>query len=326
MNWKKVLPIVLAIVVVLGAACTAYFLTRPAKVGIAVHDLSDPATAEYVQLLQSRLSKEGYAVTVVDAKNDQSLQNQQLRTFIKEKYAAAIVSPVMISAITETMEIIKQDQLPVVFVGKEIQEDVFAGYDKAAYVGNPENQRGALLGNAVLNLPDQGDINGDGAISYLLVQDNPENVQKQADIQSMLQTLQKEDLQLKEIRTITTGGEQSESEARCAQSLAQFGKDIEVVICDSAAGALGADKAIQDGGRGVGIDVYLVAAGDTQQILKEIMTGKISAVIHRNHPALADKTAEVVKQFVEEKSPEKVNLVDYVAVTPENVVSYIIIE
>ena len=61
-------------------------------------------------------------------------------------------------------------------------------------------------------------------------------------------------------------------------SLAQFGKDIEVVICDSAAGALGADKAIQDGGRGVGIDVYLIAAGDTQQILKEIMTGKISAV------------------------------------------------
>jgi len=295
-------------------------------VGIAVHDLSDPATAEYVKLLQNRLIKEGYEVTVTDARNDQSLQNQQIQTFIKEKYAAAVISPVMTSAISETLDIAKQGELPVVLIGKEIPDDALGLYDTAAYVGNPANQWGALLANAVLSQPDKGDINGDGAISYLLVQDDPENVQKQGGIETMLQTLRNGELQLKEIRQITTGGEQSESDIRCAESLAQFGKDIEVIICDSAPNALGADQAIKDGGRQVGRDIYLVAAGDTQQLLNEVVKGKLSAVVHRDFPALADKTAEVVKQFVEEQSPAKVNLVNYVTVTPENVVSYIIIE
>lgn len=330
MNWKRILPIALPLLAVVIAVCVIVGFNKGAepekKVGIAVHDMSDPAMAEYVQQLQTRLTEEGYVVTVADAANDQTLQNQQIQNWVKEKYTAAIVSPVMTSAVSETLEIAKQAQLPVVLIGKEISDTALATYDKAAYVGNPADQWGSCMGNAVLNLPDKGDINGDGVISYLLVVEDPENAQKQQGIQTMLQTLQGGGLQLKEIRQITTGGDQSMSENRCAQSFAEFGKDIEVIICDSPSGALGADQAIQDGGRVVGRDVYLVATGDTQQILKEITTGKISAVIHRNHPALADKTAEVVKQFVEEKSPAKVNLVDYVAVTPENVVSYIIIE
>lgn len=328
MNWKRVLPVALIALVVIGAVMGIFFLggTDEKKVGITVHDLSDLVAREYAELLYSRLTKEGYTVTVVDGGNDQSKQNQQIQNWIEEKYDAVIISPVMVSGVTETLEIAKEAKLPVVLIGKEIPGDALAVYDRVSYVGNPADQWGAMGAEAILQWQQDGDMNGDGMISYLLVQDDPANAQKQSGIRSLMETLQNAGKTLNEIRQITTGGNQAESNALCAQSIAQFGKDIEVVICDSDAGVLGAKQAIQDGGRETGRDIYIVSPADTQQVLQEVAGGKISAVIHRNFPALTEKTVEVLKQLMGKETPEKVNLIDHVTVTPENAPDYIIIE
>ena len=322
MNWKRVLPIALIIALALGAI-GIYIVNVPPQIGIAIHDLSDSAAREYAQALEKELTDQGYAVTVEDAKNDQSLQNQQIAAWAKDHYAAVIVSPVMVSAASETAEIAKQAELPIVFINKPVSYGALAVWDKVGYVGNPVNLWGERLGNAVLSLPAQGDINGDGVISYLLVQDNPENVQKQNGINLLLETLQTGDKTLNEIRKIDIDSLQSESNAQCAQTLARYGKDIEVVICDSDAGVLGAEQAIVDGGRVVGGDIYLVSLADTQQVLMEIARGKINAVVYRDFGTLAAKTAEMLKLLLEDQSNENTYLVDCVTVTVENVIPYL---
>ena len=324
MNWKRVLPVTLIALVILCVVVGVFVgTTGEKKVGITVHDLSDQPAREYAELLYSRLTQEGYMVTVVDAANDQSKQNQQIENWIAEKYDALIVSPVMVSAVAETLDIAKQAKLPVVLIGKEIPDDALAVYDKAAYVGNPTKQWGQLGADVILQWQHSGDMNGDGAISYLLAQDNPDNTQKQDNIQVLMQRLQDAELTLNEIRQITTGGNQVESKALSAQSIANFGKDIEIVICDSDGSVLGAKRAIEDSGRVVDRDIYIISAADTQQTMQEVAANKISAVIHRNFPALCEKTAEVLKLLMEKKSPEKVNTIDYVVVTPENAEDYI---
>ena len=322
MKWKRVLPIALIAVLVL-VAIGIYIVNMPPKIGIAIHDLSDSAAREYAQALEESLTARGYAVTVEDAKNDQSLQNQQIAAWAKGHYAAVIVSPVMVSAASETAEMAKQADMPIIFINKPVSYAALAVWEKVSYVGNPVNLWGECLGNAVLSLPEQGDINGDGVISYLLVQDDPENAQKQAGITQLLQTLGSGEKTFKEIRKIATNGQKSESNALCAQSLAQYGKDIEVVICDSEAGVLGAEQAIVEGGRVVGGDIYLVSLADTQQVLREIVWGNVNAVVYRDFKALAVKTAEVLKLLLDGEATENTHLVDCVTVTPENVISYL---
>lgn len=324
MNWKRILPVALIAFVILCIVVGVLFgTTGEKKVGITVHDLSDQPAREYAELLYSHLTNEGYTVMVVDAANDQSRQNQQIENWIEEKYDAVIVSPVMVSAVAETLEIARQAKLPVVLIGKEIPDDALAVYDRVSYVGNPAMQWGQLGAEVVLQWQHSGDMNGDGLISYLLMQDDPENTQKKDNTQMLMQKLQDAGVMLKEIRQITTGGNQVESKALCTQSIANFGKDIEIIICDSDGSVLGAKRAIEDSGRAVDRDIYLVSAGDTQQTLQEVAGSKISAVIHRDFPALCEKTAEVLKLLIEKKSPEKVNLIDYVTVTPENAEDYI---
>lgn len=326
MNWKRFLPAGLIVLVTVVTIIGAFKTPEEKKVGITVHDLSDSATREYTDMLCDRLTEEGYGVTVADAENDQALQNQQIQNWIEEKYDAVIISPVMVSAVSETIDVAKQGKMPVVLIGKEIPDDALAVYDRAAYVGNPPAQWGKLGAAFLLQCEHWGDMNGDGTISYLLVQDNPENAQKQSGTDSLLQTLQDEKKTLKEIRQITTGGDQAEGSTLCAQSIAQFGKDIEVVICDSDAGVLGADQAIQDGGRKAGKDIYLITMADTQQTLKEVAAGNISAAIHRDFASLSEKTVDTLNLLVNKKSYETVNLIDYVTVTPENATDYIIAE
>jgi len=328
MNWKRILPAALIALVVIGVAVSIFAdTTAEKKVGIAIHDLSDQAAKEYAELLYSRLTEEGYEVMIANGKNDQSLQNQQIKDWIKEKYAAVIISPVMISAASETVDIAKEGNLPVVFIGKEFPGDALSVYDRVAYVGTHAEQWGRLEKEAISQWQQGGDMNGDGSISYLLVQDDPENVQKQHSIWNIMQSLQDEDKALKEIKQITTGGSQSESNALCSQRIAEFGKDIEVIICDSDAGVLGAKQAIQDGGRAVGRDIYLIStAADTQQALKAVADGEISAVVHRDFRALNEKTVEVLQLLIHKKSPEKANFIDCVTVTSANVEPYIITE
>ena len=74
MDRKRILPIALIALVIIGVIvgiCAGS--SGEKKVGICVHDLSDQTTKEYAEVLYSRLSIDGYAVSLVDAKNDQSL-------------------------------------------------------------------------------------------------------------------------------------------------------------------------------------------------------------------------------------------------------------
>lgn len=324
MNRKRILPIALIALVIIGVIVGICIgASGPQKVGICVHDLSDQGAKEYAELLYSRLSIDGYEVSLTDAKNDQSLQNSQIEEWSKEKYAAVIISPVMVSAVAETVEIAKASDMPILFINKPVSSVAFRDFEKACYVGSPDGQWGNLLGEAILDLPDQADMNGDGVISYLLAQDHSENAQKQSGVNDLLQTLQSANVNTNQIRQFFIESMQSESNTRCAQALAQYGKDIEIIICDSEAGVLGAMQAVKDGGRVVGRDIYLVSTADTQQVLQEVEKGNITAVIHRDRNSLIKKTAEVLKQLLEGLSPEAVNLVDYVTLTPENASHYL---
>ena len=73
------------------------------------------------------------------------------------------------------------------------------------------------------------------------------------------------------IRLVT--GIRQQAQQLVANSLGQYGNDVEVVFCNNDAMALGALQAIEAAGRTVGEDIYLVGVDALTEALENVLAG-----------------------------------------------------
>ena len=125
-----------------------------------------------------------------------------------------------------------------------------------------------------------------------------------------------------ELNDTCTGSARGEAKEACAKILANYGKDIEVVLCTNDTVALGALDAIKDGGRTVGEDIYLVGADGSSKAIEKILTGELSGTVLCDMNAQAEKTVQVLTQLLEQPAQQKVNYVNHIVITKENAEQY----
>ena len=77
---KRIMMILLTVLLLLLTACD-----NRQQVGVCFRDCDDPVTRQYRQELEQTLTDAGYAVTVVDADNDQSKQDRLVAELIEDK-------------------------------------------------------------------------------------------------------------------------------------------------------------------------------------------------------------------------------------------------
>lgn len=313
-----------AIVLVLViAACLIWGRSSPTKIGICVYDASDAMELAYAQSLEKLLTDKGYEVSLADGKNDQTLQLEQIGRFIEEEYDLLVVNPVMTFAADQIIAQVKNANIPVVFVNREPGAAAMSIWDRASYVGSDAAQAGILQGQMILQTHDRGDINGDGVVSYLMIQGDTDSIDTQLRTENAIQALKDAGVSVNLLKTICAGGDQDKSSQLCAASLSQFGKDIEVIFCNDDTMALGALQAIEDGGRQVGKDIYLMGIGGENEALSCISVGDMTATVMPDLSGLSQKTAEVLGQLLDQKTPPSKNYVNQIIVTADNVWQYI---
>ena len=196
---KKFVALLLAMIMVLSlAACGGKKAEEPAKepapsqeqtqtpevkeggtIGVCIYKFDDAFMTTYRNALQAILEDKGYTVTVVDGNNDQAKQNEQINTFITQGVDALIINPVMTSAAATIISTVKSAGIPTVLINREPTADEMAAYDKLVYVGCDAAQSGTFQGELILDTPNKGDINGDGKVSYIMIQGEPENIDAQ---------------------------------------------------------------------------------------------------------------------------------------------------
>ena len=163
---KKTFALLLAAVMMLALLTACGGGDKPA----------DTFMTTYRNALQEILEGKGYQVTVVDGNNDQAKQNEQINTFITQGVDALIINPVMTSAADTIIATVKSAGIPTVLINREPTADQMAAYDKLVYVGCDAAQSGTFQGELILDTPNKGDINGDGKVSYIMIQGDPENI------------------------------------------------------------------------------------------------------------------------------------------------------
>lgn len=247
--------------------------TQGGKVGVCIYKFDDAFMTTYRNALQEILEGKGYEVTIVDGNNDQAKQNEQINTFITQGVDALIINPVMTSAADQIISTVKDADVPTVLINREPTADQMSAYDKLVYVGCDAAQSGTFQGELILDTENKGDINGDGKVSYIMIQGDPENIDAQLRTEYSVKALTDAGVEVEQLDLQRGDWDRNKGQEICQNDLAKFGDQIEVVFCNNDDMAIGALQAIQAAGRTVNKDIYLVGVDALDAAKNEVANG-----------------------------------------------------
>ncbi len=291
-------------------------------IGVCIYKFDDAFMTTYRNNLQTILEEKGYKVSVVDGNNDQNKQNEQIDTFITQGVKALIINPVMTSAADSIIDKVKNADIPTVLINREPTAEQMSAYNKLVYVGCDAAQSGTFQGELILDTENKGDINGDGKISYIMIQGDPENIDAQLRTEYSVKALKDAGIEVEELDLQRGDWDRNKGQEIAQNDLAKFGDQIEVVFCNNDDMAIGALQSIQAAGRTVNKDIYLVGVDALDAALNEVEKGNMTGTVLNDAKGQASKAVECMEELLGGKtyaSGEQSVYVDYVKVTPDNV-------
>ena len=296
------------------------------KVGISIYKFDDNFMTLYRTELERYLTEElGFKkenITIQDGKGDQAEQTNQIQNFIASGVDVMILNLVQASSAPQVTDMCKDAGIPVVYINREpdtAEEERWASDSiSATYVGADARQSGTYQGEEIVETANKGDINGDGKVSYIMVQGDPENVDAQYRTEFSVKALTDAGLEVEELLLQRGDWDQAKGQQIVQDALTQFGDKIEVVFCNNDAMALGALQAIDAAGRKVNEDIYLVGVDALTEAVQDINEGKMTGTVFNDYMGQAKTAADMAVKFLNGETVDPVNMVDYVKVTPDN--------
>lgn len=316
-----------------AAAATGSVDVSDKKVGISIYKFDDNFMTLYrtelVRYLTEDLGFKAENVVVQDGKGDQAEQTNQIQNFITQKYDVLILNLVQASSASEVTDMCKDAGIPVVYINREpdaSEEERWASEGIAAtYVGCDARQSGTFQGEEILETETKGDINGDGKVSYIMIQGDPENVDAQYRTEFSVKALTDAGVEVEELLLQRGDWDQAKAQQIAQDALNQHGDKIEVIFCNNDAMALGALQAIEAAGRTVNEDIYLVGVDALDAALNEVVNGNMTGTVLNDANGQAAGAVEAMEALLGGKTyaaGEQSIYVDYVKVTPENAADF----
>ena len=297
-----------------------------AKIGISIYQFTDNFMTLYrtelVRYLTEDLGFNPDNIVVQDGKNDQAEQTNQINNFITDQVDVMILNLVQSSSAPQVTDMCNEAGIPVVYINRqpdETESDRWASDGiKATYIGADARQSGTYQGEEILETENKGDINGDGKVSYIMVQGDPENIDAQYRTEYSIKALTDAGVEVDELLLQRGDWDQAKGQQIVQDALTQYGDDVEVVFCNNDAMALGALQAIQAAGRTIGEDIYLVGVDALTDAVQNIVDGNFTGTVFNDYFGQAQGAANLAVKFLKGEEVAPVNMVDYVKVTADN--------
>ena len=288
------------------------------KVGVTIYTFDDNFMTLYRNNIQSYFDAlDGYEVQIENADNDMAKQTEQVNTFISQGVDVLIVNLVQTSSGEVIADLCEEAGIPVVFINREMGD-----YDYPAdqcYVGADARDSGTYQGQIIYDLPEHGDVNGNGVVDYIMIKGDPENSDAQFRTEFSIKYLTDNGVEVNCLYEETGMWEQAKGQELVAAALSQYGNDIDVVFCNNDAMALGAYQAIDAAGRVVGEDIYLVGVDALDECVEMVNNGTMTGTVLNDAVGQATAACEAAIAFAKGETPANypINYVPYVMVTKD---------
>ena len=314
---KKLIALVMALLIV--ALCGVATAEDAPKIGVAIYQFADNFMTLYRTELARYLTEDcgvpAENITIMDGKNDQAEQTNQIDAFIADNVDVMIINLVQSSSAASVIQKADAAGIPVVFINREPTADDMALSENICYVGADARQSGTFQGQIIAETENKGDWNGNGVVDYVMIMGDPENVDAQYRTEFSIKALTDAGLTVNKLFEQRGDWDQTKGQELAATALSQYGNDIDVIFCNNDAMALGAYQAIVDAGRVVGQDIYLVGVDALDECQAMVADGTMTGTVLNDHIGQSHTAADVALKAAKGEKMEKYYWVDYVKVT-----------
>ena len=296
------------------------------KVGVCIYQFSDNFMTLFRTELEKYLIEKGFAkenITIVDGANDQATQSGQIDSFIADGVDVLIINLVNSSSAATVTDKVVAANIPLVYINREPAADEQQRWAdnnwNVCYVGCDARQSGTYQGEIIADLGlDAVDFNKNGKIDYIMIKGDPENVDAQYRTEFSIKALTDAGFEVNKLDEQVGMWDQVKGAELVANSLSQYGNDIEVVFCNNDAMALGALQSIQSAGRKVGTDIYLVGVDALTEVVEYVISGDITGTVFNDHFAQSHNAADAAINYITGAGNEHNIQCDYKKVTKDN--------
>lgn len=300
--------------------------TENTKIGISVYQFDDTFMTLYrtelVRYLTEELGFKEENILVEDGKNDQENQTDQIESFIADQADVMILNLVHASAAPMITDLCSEAGIPVVYINRQPDSMEMERWEtegiQAAYIGADARQSGIFQGEEIGSTDNKGDVNGDGEVSYIMIQGEPENIDTQYRTAYSVKALEDAGVETRELLAQRGDWSRSQGQKIMEEALEEFGDEIEVVFCNNDAMALGALEAIREADRTVGEDIYLAGVDALEEAVQRVVDGEFTGTVFNDYFSQSHGAAELAVKFLKGEQTEPVTLVDYIKVTQDN--------
>ena len=314
---KKLIALVMALLIV--ALCGVATAEDAPKIGVAIYQFADNFMTLYRTELARYLTEDcgvpAENITIMDGKNDQAEQTNQIDAFIADNVDVMIINLVQSSSAASVIQKADAAGIPVVFINREPTADDMALSENICYVGADARQSGTFQGQIIAETENKGDWNGNGVVDYVMIMGDPENVDAQYRTEFSIKALTDAGLAVNKLFEQRGDWDQTKGQELAATALSQYGNDVDVIFCNNDAMALGAYQAIVDAGRVVGQDIYLVGVDALDECQAMVADGTMTGTVLNDHIGQSHTAVDVALKAAKGEKMEKYYWVDYVKVT-----------
>ena len=348
---KKFLAVMMVLVLAVGlVACGGGNDSQSGgggEVSVFYYTYSDTYISSVRSAMDKLLTDAGLKYQNYDANGNQTTQTEQVTTAIAKGSKLLVVNVVDTGSNDAAQNIInmaKDNDIPVIFFNRSVEESVVSSYDKCVFVGTDYemagHMQGEMIGQYLVDHYDKVDLNGDGKISYVMFKGQEGNMEAIArtqygveDANKVLKAAGKPELVFYDSSNsnkylVDQNGQWSSAAATdyMGTILAQYSEAnknmVELVIANNDEMALGAISGLQAAGYNNGGDKVIPVFGvDATDAAKEaIANGNMVGTIKQDADGMAKVITTVTQNFLNSKSVfEGVNADDVVGTWRVNI-------
>lgn len=288
------------------------------RIGVSLYRADDTFINNLRSIMEEKAKEyereKGIKVTldIQDAKGSQNTQNSQVERFIALECDVLCINPVDRMDASGMIDNAMTAGVPVVFFNRQPVEEDMNRWDQLYYVGVDAKETAILQGEMVVDLyrkhPEAVDLNGDGVVSYVMLEGETSHQDSLIRTEWSVQTLKDGRVPIEKITGGIANWERSQASALMEQWLAEYPDTIELVISNNDDMALGAIDAL---GRAQITGVNVIGIDGTTQGLEALKNGSLLGTVSANKEQYASAIVELAASCaLEEALPKEYPLTE----------------
>ncbi len=289
-------------------------------IGITIYRYDDNFMKLYRTELKRYLEeKYGAEVMMRNARGSQEEQEAQIQQFLEAGCDGIIVNLVDVSKAGKITDLCNNAGVPLVFINREPDEEEQKRWEEnemqTACISTDSRQAGTYQGEMIAQLPDQGDRNRDGIISYVMIMGERGNEDSLLRTEYAVQAMKASGKNIKKLFTSYGNWNKDQGKKIAAKALELHGDQIEVILCNNDAMALGALEAIEESGKTAGKDLYVVGVDALEEAVIAVGEGRMAGTVLNDHTGQSHSAADALTAMISGEKAEVKYSVDYIKIT-----------